>query len=868
MATNLRSCLRRLVFGRRTAGCWPPRRSGGAKLRSFRRLAAESLEPRTLLSSVWTALSSGCQPLVDIAFRENPGTAGDELINLSLDESGNLTYSFLVAAWAWDPACDAYRDGPPHPPITDIGHISIETSGGSDRLVLDFTHGSPVPAAGLAFNAWEDPAENDVLELIAYDVASLEVLHTGAEAGRVRLEAGPQLSFSQTEALVLGGTAADLLIDLSQTGIPGADVVVANHATPGFSAIDGATLPLTPFANPTGELTIALQASGASRADTIHIEGLDAGFDANLTISGDSDDAVNFQTNPTDLGPTSRNLIVTAGTINIAQALTVSGNVGLHAAGDIAVQASGSLTTSGSGAALLAGNDVIFGGAVHSGRGHLTVMAEDDVVQDANLVTGAAGTVSVTARGGGIAMADGTITATVHGPITYSAAGTVGLSVLRSTDGNLQVTADSDADSAGAISDATAGEDANLVTDAMVALRASSGIGTLADGDIDTAVSSLEAINQSTGDVVIQEAAGLILGGTGVQTAGPGGRIQLDVDAGELTVAATLAAGAAGEVPLAAGGPLVLEPIARVQTAGGEVRLQSDVAISMAQGSLIDAGGGDVFLASEYGVLVGRVVSPGATITIAAGQGGIADGADPADPPDPDGADLEADTAVLTAAGSIGSRAEDTPWGTVLVRLDTKLHCLDAVSDNGVGIFLINDGPLEIQRAVAGREALPLGIVDITTTSPLTVAGTVRGAVVNLTAAEGSDGVTDDDNLTLRAGTLVAAAPGTLTLGAGHEVVLEPGATATSAAGIFLDLGEAAPDPVVRWDVNGDGQVTPLDALLVINDLQQHGSRRLTALTAESLARDVNRDAYLSPLDVLHIIAHLNRPVSGQPRRT
>ena len=219
-------------------------------------------------------------------------------------------------------------------------------------------------------------------------------------------------------------------------------------------------------------------------------------------------------------------------------------------------------------------------------------------------------------------------------------------------------------------------------------------------------------------------------------------------------------------------------------------------------------GGGDVGLMAEYGVLLGRVVSPGATITIDAGQGGIADGVDPADPPDADGADLEAERAVLIAEGSIGSRAENTPWGTVVVSLDTKLQSLDAVSRNGVGIFLVNDGPLVIDGAEARRKEPPLGIVDITTMSPLTL---------------------------------------------------------SSAAGFVLDVGETDSGTADRLDVNGDGAVTALDALLVIGDLHHHGTRRLDRLTAESVKLDVNRDAQICPQDVLQIINHLNRQASSPP---
>ena len=83
-------------------------------------------------------------------------------------------------------------------------------------------------------------------------------------------------------------------------------------------------------------------------------------------------------------------------------------------------------------------------------------------------------------------------------------------------------------------------------------------------------------------------------------------------------------------------------------------------------------------------------------MTVDAGHGGIADGVDPADPPEPDGADIEADRAELSAKGSIGTRIENTPLGTVTIRLDTKINSLAAQSD-GVGIFLVNEGPLDIE---------------------------------------------------------------------------------------------------------------------------------------------------------------------------
>ena len=64
-------------------------------------------------------------------------------------------------------------------------------------------------------------------------------------------------------------------------------------------------------------------------------------------------------------------------------------------------------------------------------------------------------------------------------------------------------------------------------------------------------------------------------------------------------------------------------------------------------------------------------------------------------------------------------------------------------------------------------------------------------------------------------------------------------------------------------DINGDGVVTPIDALSVINDLNENGSRAVgngaEGETAAAEARlDVNGDNFISPADALLLINHLN----------
>ncbi|MCA9119547.1 MAG: heme-binding protein [Planctomycetales bacterium] len=70
-------------------------------------------------------------------------------------------------------------------------------------------------------------------------------------------------------------------------------------------------------------------------------------------------------------------------------------------------------------------------------------------------------------------------------------------------------------------------------------------------------------------------------------------------------------------------------------------------------------------------------------------------------------------------------------------------------------------------------------------------------------------------------------------------------------------------------DVDADGAVAPIDALLVVNELNANGSRPLVAAEAESSAPtvtkfvDVSGDQYLSPIDALRVINVLNAEGEG-----
>ena len=110
-----------------------------------------------------------------------------------------------------------------------------------------------------------------------------------------------------------------------------------------------------------------------------------------------------------------------------------------------------------------------------------------------------------------------------------------------------------------------------------------------------------------------------------------------------------------------------------------------------------------------------------------------------------------------------------------------------------------------------------------------------------------------------------------------HYVDGKRGDSDLSENGVISDPGGPAiaenpwQNPTGRGDVNHDGEVTPLDALLVINHLAQFPAHALPQFVAagEQLAErfwDVSGDEMVSPLDALHVInllaAELNRAES------
>jgi hypothetical protein len=102
-----------------------------------------------------------------------------------------------------------------------------------------------------------------------------------------------------------------------------------------------------------------------------------------------------------------------------------------------------------------------------------------------------------------------------------------------------------------------------------------------------------------------------------------------------------------------------------------------------------------------------------------------------------------------------------------------------------------------------------------------------------------------------------------------NNLVINPAVTDGNDSAAGVDALFSVVDPVVdpaAHDVNRDGDVTPLDALLIIIELNSSGPHALpTPPPSSPPFFDVSGDNQVTPLDALLVINYLNDPLSQEP---
>ncbi|MEZ6100077.1 MAG: Calx-beta domain-containing protein [Pirellulaceae bacterium] len=584
--------------------------------------------------------------------------------------------------------------------VDSLVGVEITTGGAGDEILLR-TNNNGLQLNDPVTNAGTGAITLAARGNTADDVDDLRIgANVTANGGTVTLIAHDDIDFTSTTAVVSSTTGATIDVMAGRQhvfggaptlGLADADITMADgslvNATGGGQVTVAATrnvllsnlsasgsgntviVTADSDSNNTGRITDNTAAEGANViANQVALRAAEGIGDAAVD-DADINLAVNLVAATTGTGDIS---LRDTNRLDIATVNALSG-LGITTGGvgdDILVRVNNNdlnideaVTNSGTGAITLAsiGNneadDLLVGANVTASGGNVALVSFDDVTFDsasAVVSTSAAGTLDVLAGrtysfGGGITlgfgdgdvgMLDGSQVATAGGPVTVTATQDVFLSQVTSTGGTVIVTADSDGDSDGTISDNTAGETAN-VTGAEVALRAASGIG-VAD-NINTSVSTLAAANTTFGNIDIGNSVGGLLtigtvdGLSGVTNTAPVGTATV-TNASPLNVATNVSAW--GDVTLtagdsaSAGDDLTVNAGVSVNSLLGNVNLRAGDNVSLPAGTTVAAWGSinidvdnpvviavdpDAGIGSNVNIGDANVLSSGATTNIIGG---------------------------------------------------------------------------------------------------------------------------------------------------------------------------------------------------------------------------------------------------------
>jgi VCBS repeat-containing protein len=219
--------------------------------------------------------------------------------------------------------------------------------------------------------------------------------------------------------------------------------------------------------------------------------------------------------------------------------------------------------------------------------------------------------------------------------------------------------------------------------------------------------------------------------------------------------------------------------------------------------------------------------------------------------------------------------------GSARVTVTSTDRAGNAISDSfDVLVNAVNDGPV----GAADGYDVPLGSAFTTTdpTGALTASANDNGVLANDVDAEGN---TFTARLTRNpsVGTVTLNPDGTFTYQTNAQAVVGgtdtfeyEGVDSFGAVGnrttVTIRIGNPLPSPhrnpstlrdqdgrlIGNLDVDADGNVSAIDALIVVNFINANGSVPVSGLSAPPPFRDVNGNLFIDPLDVLEVVNYLN----------
>jgi len=631
--------------------------------------------------------------------------------------------------------------------------VSVSTTGGTndDDIILTTTAGDievgTINAAGdgdVSLTAGAAITDADANSSVTADDLSFTAAGPVGTAGsRINTTVAEVLSGSSTGAggIYLNETDALALTSLSNAnGL--IDVTAAGKVTAVSVSTTGGT---------NNDDIILTTTAGDIELGTINAAG---DGDVSLTAAAAiTDSDTNSSVTADDLNFTAAGAVGTAAArINTTVAEVPAGNS--TGAGGIYLNETDALTLTslGNASGLI---DVTAAGKVTA----VSVSTAGGTNNDDIILTTTAGDIEV-----------GTINAAGDGDVSLTAA-----AAITDADANSSVRADDlTFSAAGAVG--TNGSRINTTVTEVLAGN-STGAGGIFLNETDAL--ALTSLNNANGSIEVKAGGTLIIDNSGAGnaiTTVDGGRVTLDADGATSNVLVNDGIQSVnGAITVTADNDIVFEADGDVRSTAGNVRFTADAdnggvasgALTMVDGTVIDAGSGTIGLAADGDITLGRLVTTStnnAAVTLTSTEGGIVDG------------------------GNTGGRDVKAATGRLVI---------DAVT--GVG----HNGAIETQVASLDIDNATNGNIDIAETDALTVFKAAQASAGNIQIVTGGT-LTVDNAGTGEAVTTVES--GTVTLvanGAASDVVVNDGIQSVNGS-IRLSADDAVTVSNALESVMGD----------------------------------------------------------------
>ena len=640
-------------------------------------------------------------------------------------------------------------------PVGAVGSYTINAGGGDDSLFVNYGASGGVFSFPITFNGeGETGPAGDSLQVGGGSATTVTHTFVSESSGNIDID-GRLINYTGLEPIIDNMVAANRVFTF--TG--GAEVVTLSDdgvAGNEQSRIDSTLGEVVTFTNATASLTINL----TNGADVLNVEGLDsleaggAPYSADLIITGDGGDAVNFQTVATNLG--AGDLIVTADSIAFSATVTTTGEAILTAIGAI--------TTGGAGLDLVADRLVATAG---TGIDLDTEVAALDV-----MITGA-GDLQIDESNAllidGLVVTNGNATVVAGGPVADSIAATIDVPAgVASFTGTSIVLGDSagNATNFGSLTFNSAGL-VNITEDSATNLTGTNTAGSLtlvsAGALTDSAVTGLTVAgnaNLTATAITLGDSVGDVTNFGSLTISSTGAVVLFEDSATELTganSAASLFLSSVGDLTDAAGASIAVTGNATF--AGASITLGDNVADVVNFGTLtFTAPGGLVWISEDSATELTGTNSASNLMLISAQD--ITDAAGTS----------------LSVAGSAALNGVNLTLG-------------DSVGD------VVNFGDLTFTAT---------GSVSITESSEMVLVGanTAAGSITLTTLDQAAAG----QDLAVSAGASVTSSGAGIVLNVADDVFIAGDLTAATSLTITVDAGAA--DPGVGSIVTITGAVT------------------------------------------------------------